>query len=65
LHNLFFLPLAVLLTGCTNAGMGSIDWRMPGKPESLTCYEMMGEETTNFQAHAYCATGEYPHLCDC
>ena len=65
LRNLFFLSLVVLLAGCTNSGMGSIDWSMPGKPESLTCDDMMGEETPNTQAQAYCATGEYPHLCGC
>ena len=45
--------------------MGSIDWSMPGQPESLTCDDMMGDETPNIQAQAYCATGEHPHLCDC
>ena len=66
LRNLFFLPLAVFLTGCNiSGGMGSIDWSMPGDPESLTCDDMMGDETPNIQAQAYCATGEHPQLCDC
>ncbi len=44
--------------------MGSIDWSMPGKPESVTCDDMMGEKTPSIHAQAYCATSEYLQLCD-
>ena len=50
--------LAPLLVGCTNAGMGRINWSNPGVPDSYTC-----EEVTD--PAAYCATGEHPNLCDC
>ncbi len=52
------LILAPLLVGCTNAGMGSIDWSIPGTAGSYTCEEVAMPET-------YCATGEHPNLCDC
>ena len=44
--------------------MEAIEWRMPGKPEALTCDDMIGDETPNIQAKAYCATGEYPNIND-
>ena len=52
------LLLAPLLVGCTNAGMGSINWSNPGVPDSYTCEEVAMPE-------AYCATGEHPNLCEC
>tara|TARA_E500000331_G_C16999827_1_gene601509 strand:- start:517 stop:708 length:192 start_codon:yes stop_codon:yes gene_type:complete len=58
-------PIILLLTGCTNSGMGSIDWSYPGTAGNYSCEDMIGEETPNIQAQAYCATGEHPHLCDC
>ena len=54
---LLLTPL--LLMGCTNAGMGSIDWSSPGTADSYTC-ESAGEN-----AAAYYATGEHPKLADC
>ena len=53
------LLLAPLLVGCTNAGMGSINWSNPGTADSYTCEEA-GEN-----AAAYYATGEHPNLADC
>ena len=55
----FLLPLFFLLAGCTNSGMGSIDWKPPGKADAYTC-----EEAAGF-TQQYCETGEHPHLCDC
>ena len=52
------LLLAPLLVGCTNAGMGSIDWSSPGTADSYTCEEVSMPEY-------YCQTGEHPNLCDC
>ena len=52
------LLLAPLLVGCTNAGMGRINWSNPGVADSYTC-----EEVTD--PAAYCATGEHPNLCEC
>ena len=60
LRNLFFLPLAVLLTGCNiSGGGGSFNWDLPGKPEDYSC------DDVDVMASSYCATGEYPQLCDC
>ena len=47
------LLLAPLLVGCTNAGMGSINWSNPGVPDSYECEDVAMPET-------YCATGEHP-----
>ncbi len=55
----FLLPLFFVLAGCTNSGMGSIDWSTPGKADAYTC-----EEAAGF-TQQYCATGEHPNLCDC
>ena len=55
-HLLLLTPL--LLMGCTNAGMGSIDWSSPGTADSYTCDEVADPAN-------YCATGEHPNLCDC
>ena len=52
------LLLAPLLVGCTNAGMGSIDWSSPGTADSYTCEEVVDPAN-------YCATGAHPNLCDC
>ena len=52
------LLLAPLLVGCTNAGMGSINWSNPGVAASYTCEEVTAPA-------AYCATGEHPNLCEC
>ena len=52
------LLLAPLLVGCTNAGMGSINWSNPGVADSYTCEEVTDPAN-------YCATGEHPNLCDC
>jgi|MDSV01.2.fsa_nt_gb hypothetical protein len=52
------LLLAPLLVGCTNAGMGSINWSNPGVADSYTCEEVADPAN-------YCATGEHPNLCDC
>ena len=53
------IPFSLLLVGCTNAGMGSINWSNPGVADSYTCEEA-GEN-----AAAYYATGEHPNLADC
>ena len=52
------LLLVPLLVGCTNAGMGSINWSNPGVADSYTCDEVTDPAS-------YCATGEHPNLCDC
>ena len=56
---LLLAPL--LLTGCTNSGMG-FGYNGPGypsQPQSYTC------ETAGDNAAAYYATGEHPNLADC
>lgn len=53
------LLAAPLLVGCTNGGMGSIDWSSPGTADSYTC------EEAGDNAAAYYATGEHPNLADC
>ena len=55
----FFFPIILLLAGCTNSGMGSIDWKPPGKADNYTCSEAAGF------TQQYCETGEHPNLCDC
>ena len=52
------IPFSLLLVGCTNAGMGSINWSNPGVADSYTCEEVADPAN-------YCATGEHPNLCDC
>ena len=60
LRNLFFLSLAIVLTGCNiSGGGGSFNWDLPGNPEDYSC------EDVGIMASSYCATGEYPNLCDC
>ena len=60
LRNLFFLSLAVLLSGCNISGSGgSFNWDLPGKPEDHSC------DDVGIMASSYCATGKYPHLSDC
>ena len=39
------LLLAPLLVGCTNAGMGSINWSNPGVADSYTCEEVTDQQT--------------------
>ena len=58
MKNLLFLT-PLLLMGCTNSGMGAIDWSPPGQADSYTC-ESAGEN-----AQAYYETGEHPNLADC
>ena len=55
---ILILSVVPLLVGCTNAGMGSIDWSNPGTAGSYTCEEVTDPAN-------YCATGEHPNLCDC
>ena len=63
--NLFFLPFAILLTGCNiSEGIGAINWSMPGHTESLTCDDMIGEETPNIQVQEYFVVFENINLCD-
>ena len=52
------IPFSLLLVGCTNAGMGSINWSNPGVADTYTCEEVADPAN-------YCATGEHPNLCDC
>ena len=62
MRNLFFLPLFVLVTGCTNSGGVTLPngFEMPGKAMEYTCEGIMPS------AHQiYCDTGEHPNLCDC
>jgi len=55
---LFTIPL--LLAGCKiSGGMGAIDWKSPGTPDSYTC------ETAGENAQAYYETGEHPNLENC
>ena len=66
LRNLFFLPFAVLLTGCITSGGGAggsytACWNPypPGKAGDYSC------EDVGSDSHVYCATGEHPDLCNC
>ncbi len=69
MRDLFFLPLAVLLTGCVGAGggdsgygIGAFDFMDTGGAGNYTCdsVKVSGGSTSDFRA-----TGEHPHLCDC
>jgi len=63
MKKLFFLPLAVFLSGCNiSGGMGSINWSNPGTPGVYSCEYAEGVEGG---AQAWCDTGEHPNLCDC
>ena len=63
MKKLFFLPLAVFVTGCDpSGGMGSINWSNPGTPGVYSCEYAEGIEGG---AQAWCDTGEHPNLCDC
>jgi len=55
---ILILSVVPLVVGCTNAGMGSINWSNPGVADSYTCEEVADPAN-------YCATGEHPNLCDC
>ena len=66
MRNLFFLHLAVLLTGCITSGGGAggsypAGWNPfpPGKAGDYSCDDVGGN------APVYCATGEHPDLCNC
>tara|TARA_B100000530_G_scaffold26829_1_gene16682 strand:- start:3277 stop:3465 length:189 start_codon:yes stop_codon:yes gene_type:complete len=56
---LLLSPLILGMIGCTNSGMGAINWSGPGKPDGQTC-----ESTAGFWQQ-YCATGEHPNICEC
>ena len=62
LRNLFFLPLAVFLTGCNiSGGGGSFNWAKPGTPGEYSCeYARLAGGV-----QAWCDTGEHPNLCEC
>tara|TARA_B100000214_G_scaffold314450_1_gene247390 strand:+ start:276 stop:476 length:201 start_codon:yes stop_codon:yes gene_type:complete len=55
---ILILSVVPLVVGCTNAGMGSIDWSWPGVPDEYECNQVADPA-------AWCATGEHPNLCDC
>ncbi|WP_036904154.1 hypothetical protein [Prochlorococcus marinus] len=58
MRNLFFLPLAVLLTGCIGS-QDSFKYLATGNADSYTC------ETAGENAQAYYDTGEHPNLLEC
>jgi hypothetical protein len=55
---ILILSVVPLLVGCTNSGMGAIDWSWPGVPDEYECNQVADPA-------AWCATGEHPNLCDC
>ena len=67
LHNLLFVSLTVLLTGCITSGAGAGgsyqaggNPSFPGQPGTFTCDGASGQ-----YAEFYCDTGEHPNMCDC